>query len=117
MFSLVKKVVILVLMTCSFGNIVKSFTGNFLLISDFFLIKKRKCGVRKLIVDNDYMTFLYKIGVYRCIGSCNGKNNPYCKICLPDIVKNVSIKVFDSISQKNVLKILVFINLVNVVVY
>ena len=40
MFSLIKKVVILVLMTCSFGNVVKRITGNFMLISDCFLLKK-----------------------------------------------------------------------------
>ena len=40
----------------------------------------------------------------RCTGSCNTKNNPYYKICLPDIVKNITIKSFDLISQKNVLK-------------
>ena len=47
------------------------------------------------------MTFLYKIGVNRCVGSCNDINNPYIKVCSPDIVKNTGIKVFDLISQQN----------------
>ena len=50
------------------------------------------------------MTFPYKIKVDTCDGSCNDAKNPYLKICLPDIVKNVSIKVFDLISQRDVLK-------------
>ena len=50
------------------------------------------------------MTFPYKIKTDKCIGSCNGKNNPYFKVCLPNTVKNVSIKVFDLLLQKNVLK-------------
>ena len=91
-------------MTCSFGNIVKSITGNFMLISDCFVLKIEECGVRKVIVDNVYMTFPYKIGIHRCIGSCNDKNNPYYKVCLPDIVENISIKSFYLILQKNVLK-------------
>ena len=81
-------------MTCSFGNIIKSITGNFMLIPkdkpDCFLLKNEECKVRKRIADNDYITFLYKIKVDRCIGSCNDKNNPYYKVFLPNIVKNVS---------------------------
>ena len=43
------------------------------------------------------MTFPYKIGVDRCIGSCNDKDNPYFKVCLPDSVKNISVKSLDLI--------------------
>ena len=50
------------------------------------------------------MTFPYKIKVDECIGSCNDKNNPYFKICLPDSIKNISVKSLDLISRKNVLK-------------
>ena len=50
------------------------------------------------------MTFRYKTGVDRCVGSCNDKDNPYFKVCLPDSVKNISVKVFDMISRENVLR-------------
>ena len=50
------------------------------------------------------MTFSYKIKVDKCVGSCNDVNNPYFKVCLPDIVKNISVKVFNLISRKNVLR-------------
>ena len=50
------------------------------------------------------MTYLYKIGVDRCIGSCNDKDNTYFKVCLPDSIKNISVKSFDLLSKKNVLK-------------
>ena len=46
------------------------------------------------------MTFPYKIKVDRCIGSCDDKDNPYLKVCTPDIVKNFSAKVLDLILQK-----------------
>ena len=108
MLRLIKKIVILILMTCSSGNIIKHITGNFMLIPenkpDCFLLKNEECKVRKVIIDNDYMVYRYKSKVNKCIGSCNDKNNPYFKICLPDIVKNVRIKVFDLLLQKNVLK-------------
>ena len=50
------------------------------------------------------MDFPYKIKADRRIGSCNDKGNPYFKVFTPDIVKNISVKVLDLISQKNVLK-------------
>ena len=50
------------------------------------------------------MTFPYKIGVDRCIGSCNSKNNPYYKICLPNSVTNITVKSLDLISQRLVFK-------------
>ena len=65
------------------------------------LLKNQECKVRKVIIDNDYMTFSYKIKVGKCVGSCNDVENPYFKVCLPDSVKNISVKVFDLISQQN----------------
>ena len=41
------------------------------------------------------MTFPYKIGINRCIGSCNDKDNPHFKVYLPDSIKNISVKYFD----------------------
>ena len=50
------------------------------------------------------MTFPYEIDVDRCIGSCSSKNNPYYKICLPDSIKNISVKSLDLRSQRLVFK-------------
>ena len=67
-------------------------------------LKIQECTVRKVTIDNDYMTFPYKIEVDRSIGSCNSINNPYYKIYLPDIIKNISVKSLDLISQRLVFK-------------
>ena len=81
MFSLIKKVIILILSTP--------------LISGYcLLLKNQECKVRKIIIDNDYMTFPYKIKV----------DNPYFKVCLSNSVKNISVKSFDLISEKLVFK-------------
>ena len=88
MLRFIKKVQILVLIS----------TVNSL---ECISLKKQECKVRKVVIDNDYMTFPYKIGVNRCVGSCNDINNPYFKVCSPDIIKNISFKVFDLISQQN----------------
>ena len=34
-------------------------------------------------------------------GSCNNINNPYAKICVPDVVENLNIKVFNLMSRAN----------------
>ena len=41
------------------------------------------------------MTFPYKNRIDKCIGSCNDKDNPYFKVCLPDSIKNINGKGFD----------------------
>ena len=64
------------------------------------------------MIINDY-DYDYKIKVDKCVGSCNDKENPYFKVCLPDSIKNISVS-FDLLSKKNVLK---NITLVNVIVY
>ena len=114
MFSLIKKVLILVLMSSNLGsNIIKSITGNFIKLSpkhfmrsqpNCLLLNNQECAVKKVIIDNDYMTFPCKIKVDQCVGICNDKDNPYFKVCTADIVKNISVNVFDLISRKNVLK-------------
>ena len=50
------------------------------------------------------MTYPFKISLDRCIGSCNDKENPYFKVCLPNIIENITVKSFDLLTKKNVLK-------------
>ena len=75
------------------------------LISGYcLLLQNQECNVRKVVTDNDYMTYPYKIEVDKCTGSCNDKDNPYFKVCLPDSVKNIGVKAFDLLSKKTVFK-------------
>ena len=37
----------------------------------------------------------------KCSGNCNNINDPYSKICVPDVVKNLNIKLFDLMSRTN----------------
>ena len=45
--------------------------------------------------------FPFSIETSKCSGSCNNINYPYAKICVPDIVKNLNVKVFNLISRTN----------------
>ena len=43
----------------------------------------------------------YSLPVNKCSGSCNDVNNFYAKVCVPDVVKNMNIKIFNKISRTN----------------
>ena len=50
------------------------------------------------------MAYPYKIEIDRCVGSCNNISNPHSKVCIPDIVKNVTVKMFDLMNLENTAK-------------
>ena len=68
------------------------------------MLKNQECKVRKIVVNNDYMTFPCKIKVDKCVWSCNGKDNTYYKICLPDSITNISVKDLIRYRKKIVFK-------------
>ena len=43
----------------------------------------------------------YSIKVNKCSSSCNNINDPYSKLCVPDVVKNINVKAFNLISRTN----------------
>ena len=47
------------------------------------------------------MFYRYSIKVNECSESCNGINDPYAKLCVLDITKNINIKVFNLLSRIN----------------
>ena len=57
------------------------------------------------ISSDEILFYPYGILLNKCSGSCNGINNFYTKLCVPDVVKNRNIKVFNQI----------FMNFVNVI--
>ena len=46
------------------------------------------------INNNELSFYLYSILVNKCSASCNNINDPYAKLCIPDVIKNMNIKVF-----------------------
>ena len=39
--------------------------------------------------------------VNKCSGSCNNINDAYTKLCVPNVVKNMNVKVFNLMSRTN----------------
>ena len=54
------------------------------------------------INSNEPSFYPYNILVYKCSGSCNdNNNNPYAKLWISDVVKNMNIKVFNLMPRIN----------------
>ena len=43
----------------------------------------------------------FSIKTRKFSGNCNNINNPYAKRCVPDVAKNLNVKVFNLISRTN----------------
>ena len=51
--------------------------------------------------NNEPLFYTLIIKVNKCSGSCNNINDPYAKLCVPDVVKNINVKVFNLMSWNN----------------
>ena len=61
-----------------------------------------KTGPQVVNVNGDEPVFFpFSIETSKCNGSCNNINYPYAKICVPDIVKYLNVKVFSLMSRTN----------------
>ena len=64
----------------------------------------QKCMSRPQIIDvnnNEPVFYPYRIKVNKCSGSCNTINDPYAKLCVTDITKNINVKVFNVVARIN----------------
>ena len=68
------------------------------------LMNNQECKIRTKIIDinnNEAAFYPYSIKVYKSSGCCNNINDPYEKLCVPDVVKNINVKVFNLMSRTN----------------
>ena len=87
-----------------------------LIISLFNIIKTKalecvsvvnqKCMPRPKIVDvnegiGEALFYPYKVLVNKCSRSCNTLDNPMSKICVPKIIKNVNMQVYNFLMRLN----------------
>ena len=67
-------------------------------------VNNQECRIRPEIIDinrNEPIFYPYSIKVNKWTGSCNNINDPYSKSCVPDVVKNINVKVFNLMSRTN----------------
>ena len=53
------------------------------------------------IDSNNPLFYPFGIKINKCSGHCNNINNPCAKICVPDVIKNFNVKVFNLMSRTN----------------
>ena len=67
-------------------------------------MKNQKYKVRQEIINidsNNPIFYPFSVKINRCSGNCNNINDPYARICVPDIVKNLNVEVFNLMSLTN----------------
>ena len=62
--------------------------------------QKRKSR-KKTTTIMSLLFYPFSIKVNKCSGSCNNINDPYVKLCVPDVAKNINITVFNFMSLTN----------------
>ena len=64
----------------------------------------QECKVRPKIINvigNEPIFCPFSIKTSKCSGSCNNINNPYAKIGVPDVIKDLNVKISNLTSRTN----------------
>ena len=67
-------------------------------------MSNQECKIRPEIINinsNKPSFYPYSVQINKCSGSCNNINDPYTKLCVPDVVKNLNVEVFNLMSRIN----------------
>ena len=67
-------------------------------------MNNQACKIRPEIIivnSNEPVFYPFSIKTSKCSGSCNTINDPYAKICVSDVVKDLNVKVFNLMSRTN----------------
>ena len=64
----------------------------------------QECKIRSEIINVNTiepMFYPYSITINKCKGNCNTFIDPYAKLCVPDAINNINVKVFNLMSRTN----------------
>ena len=67
-------------------------------------MKNRECKVREEVINvniNNPVFYPFSVKVNKRSENCNNISNPYVRLCVPDVVKNINLKVFNLMSWSN----------------
>ena len=67
-------------------------------------LKNQQCKARPQVINvnsNNPIFYPFSIKTSKCSGNCNNINNPYAKVCVPDFIKDLNVKVFNLKSRTN----------------
>ena len=67
-------------------------------------MKNQECKIRPDIINvstNNPVFYPCSVKVNKCSGNCNNTSNPYARLCVPDVVKNINLTAFNIMSWSN----------------
>ena len=67
-------------------------------------MKNQDWKVREEVINvntNNPVFYPFSFKVNKCSGNCNNISDPYAKLCAPDVVKNINLKVFNLMPWNN----------------
>ena len=67
-------------------------------------MNNQACKIRPEIINinsNEPVFYPFSVKTSKCSGSCKSIDDPYAKICVPDDVKDLKVKVFNLMSTTN----------------
>ena len=97
MFGFIEKV---------FFTAVTFFSFNLLSVNSLECVSmnNQECKVREEVINinnNNPVFYPFNVKVNKYSGNCNNINDPYARLCVPNVVKNISLKVFNLMSRSN----------------
>ena len=78
--------------------------SNFKNALDCISMKNQEGKARPELINinsNNPIFYPFSIKINKCSGNCNNINNPYAKNCVPDVIKDLNVKVFNLMSRTN----------------
>ena len=78
--------------------------SNFTKVLDYISMKNQECKIRTEVINinrDNPIFYPFSIRINKCCRNCNNINNPYTKICVPDVIKDLNVKVFNLMSRTN----------------
>ena len=97
MFGFIKKVFVVAITFFSFNVL----SVNSL---EFISMKNQVCKAREEVINvntNNPVFYPVSVKVNKCSGNCNKISDPYARLCVPDVVKNINLKVFNLMLWSN----------------
>ena len=85
------------------GLTILSSSTNAILLS-CILMKNQECKTRSQAVNvnsNNSIFYFFSIKTSKCSGNCSNINNLYAKLCVPDVIIDLNVKVFNLMWRTN----------------
>ena len=67
-------------------------------------MNNQECKVRAEIINvnsDEPVFYPFRIKTSKCSDSCKNINDPFAKMCVSDVVKNLNIKIFNLMTRTN----------------